>query len=93
LARLEGECVLIPSIGEMQDIKESLLPAVVTAGASETRARHEVPVLTSLGLRTAAAADLSASLARLLGPLLDVLIRLWLAEGFLMTVRHAAYAA
>jgi uncharacterized membrane protein YphA (DoxX/SURF4 family) len=61
------------------------MPAVVTAGASETRARHEVPVLTSLGLRAAAAADLSASLARLLGPLLDVLIRLWLAEGFLMT--------
>jgi cytochrome P450 len=26
LARLEGECVLIPSIGEMQDIKESLCP-------------------------------------------------------------------
>jgi cytochrome P450 len=26
LARLEGECMLIPSIGEMQDIKESLCP-------------------------------------------------------------------
>jgi putative oxidoreductase len=61
------------------------MPVVVTAGASETRARHEVPVLTSLGLRAAAAADLSTSLARLLGPLLDVLIRLWLAEDFLVT--------
>jgi uncharacterized membrane protein YphA (DoxX/SURF4 family) len=61
------------------------MPVLVTAGNSETRARHEVPVLTSLGLRAAAAADLSASLARLLGPLLDVLIRLWLAEDFLVT--------
>ncbi|HEY2539285.1 MAG TPA: NAD(P)/FAD-dependent oxidoreductase [Stellaceae bacterium] len=61
------------------------MPAVVIEGASETRVRHEVPVLTSLGLRAAAAADLSASLARLLGPLLDVLIRLWLAEDFLVT--------
>ena len=43
-----------------------------------------MPVLLSLGLRAAAIADLFASLARLLSPLLDVLIRLWLAEGFLV---------
>ena len=59
-------------------------PVIVTEGTSETRARHEVPVLASLGLRTAAVADLFASLARLLSPVLDVLIRLWLAEGFLV---------
>src|SRR6516165_8416402 len=53
-------------------------------GMSETRARHEVPVFASLGLRAAALADLFASLARLLSPVLDVLIRLWLAEGFLV---------
>src|SRR5262249_33405496 len=47
-------------------------------------ARNEMPVLTSLGLRAAAVADLFASLARLLSPVLDVLIRLWLAEGFLV---------
>jgi len=52
---------------------------IVTAGT-----RHEMPVLLSLGLRAAAIADLFASLARLLSPLLDVLIRLWLAEGFLV---------
>ena len=57
-------------------------PVIVTEGTSETRARHEVPVLASLGLRAAAVADLFASLARLLSPVLDVLIRLWLAEGF-----------
>jgi NADH dehydrogenase FAD-containing subunit/uncharacterized membrane protein YphA (DoxX/SURF4 family) len=38
-----------------------------------------------LGLRAAAAADQCASVARLLSPLLDVLIRLWLAGGFLVT--------
>ena len=43
-----------------------------------------MPVLASLGLRAAAIADLFESLARLLSPLLDVLIRLWLAEGFLV---------
>src|SRR6516225_7321440 len=59
-------------------------PVIVTEGTSETRARPEVPVLASLGLRAAAAADLFASLARLLSPVLDVLIRLWLAEGFLV---------
>src|SRR6516164_11786698 len=52
---------------------------------SKTRATHEAPVVTPLGFRAAAAADLSASLARLLSPVLDVLIRLWLAEGFLVT--------
>jgi len=56
----------------------------VTEGTSETRARHEVPVLAPLGLRAAAVTDLFASLARLLSPVLDVLIRLWLAEGFLV---------
>jgi NADH dehydrogenase FAD-containing subunit/uncharacterized membrane protein YphA (DoxX/SURF4 family) len=54
-------------------------------GKCKARATHESPVVASLGLRAAAAADLSASLARLLSPLLDVLIRLWLAEGFLVT--------
>src|ERR1700751_5836039 len=58
---------------------------IVTEGTSKTRARHEVPVLASLGLRAAAAADLFASLARLLSPVLDVLIRLCLAAGFLVT--------
>ena len=43
-----------------------------------------MPVLASLGLRAAAVADRFASLARLLSPVLDVLIRLWLAEGFLV---------
>ena len=43
-----------------------------------------MPVLLSLGLRAAAVADLFASLSRLLSPVLDVLIRLWLAEGFLV---------
>jgi putative oxidoreductase len=57
---------------------------IVTEGTSETQTRHEVPVLASLGLRAAAVADLFASLARLLSPVLDVLIRLWLAEGFLV---------
>src|ERR1700756_5540639 len=58
---------------------------IVTEGTSKTRARHEVPVLASLGLRAAAVADLFASLARLLSPVLDVLIRFWLAAGFLVT--------
>ena len=54
--------------------------------AEEQGSRYpDAPVLASLGLRAAAAADLSASLARLLSPLLDVLTRLWLAEGFLVT--------
>ena len=57
---------------------------IVTEGTSETQARHEAPVLASLGLRAAAVTDLSASLARMLSPVLDVLIRLWLAEGFLV---------
>ena len=43
-----------------------------------------MPVLASLGLRAASVADLFASLTRLLSPVLDVLIRLWLAEGFLV---------
>ena len=57
-------------------------PVIVTAGTSEIGARHETPVFVSLGLRAAAVTDLFASLARLLSPVLDVLIRLWLAEGF-----------
>ena len=62
-------------------VAEVATPVIVTEGTSEIRARHEAPVLVSLGLR---AADLFASLARLLSPVLDVLIRLWLAEGFLV---------
>src|SRR6516165_10791723 len=55
------------------------------AGRSPTDTTgHEAPVLASLGLRVAAIADRSVSFARLLSPLLDVLIRLWLAEGFLV---------
>ena len=57
----------------------------MTAGTSEIRARHETPVFVSLGLRAAAVTDLFTSLALLLSPALDVLIRLWLAEGFLVT--------
>ncbi|MDQ2801593.1 MAG: FAD-dependent oxidoreductase, partial [Pseudomonadota bacterium] len=38
-----------------------------------------------LARAAAAIADLAASLARLLSPVLDVLTRLWLAEGFLVT--------
>ena len=58
---------------------------VSSEGESKARAPHPAPVVASLGLRAAAAADLCASLAQLLSPVLDVLIRLWLAEGFLMT--------
>ncbi|MGA7232025.1 MAG: hypothetical protein WBX95_13985, partial [Xanthobacteraceae bacterium] len=54
-------------------------------GESKARKTHQAPVVASLGLRAAAAADLCASLARMLSPVLDVLIRLWLAEGFLVT--------
>jgi len=54
-------------------------------GKCKARATHEAPVVASLGLRAAASADLTASLARLFSPVLDVLIRLWLAEGFLVT--------
>jgi len=62
------------------------MPVVVTESESKARLpTHEAPVVASLGFRAAAAADLSASLARLLSPVLDVLIRLWLAEGFLVT--------
>ena len=54
--------------------------------AEEQGSRYpDAPVLASLGLRAAAVADLSASLARLLSPVLDVLIRLWLTAGFLVT--------
>jgi hypothetical protein len=58
---------------------------VSSEGESKAWATHQAPVVPSLGFRTGAAADLCASLARLLSPVLDVLIRLWLAEGFLMT--------
>jgi NADH dehydrogenase FAD-containing subunit/uncharacterized membrane protein YphA (DoxX/SURF4 family) len=62
------------------------MPVVVTESESKARPpTHEAPVVASLGFRAAAAADLSASLARLLSPVLDVLIRLWLSEGFLVT--------
>ena len=51
----------------------------------KARATDRAPVVASLGFRAAAAADQCASLARLLSPVLDVLIRLWLAGGFLVT--------
>jgi NADH dehydrogenase FAD-containing subunit/uncharacterized membrane protein YphA (DoxX/SURF4 family) len=56
-----------------------------SAGERKARMTPEAPVVASLGFRAAAAAELWASLARLLSPLLDLLIRLWLAEGFLVT--------
>ena len=65
-------------------VKSRTAHGPMTAGMSEIRARHETPVFVSLGLRAAAVTDLLASLARLLSPVLDVLIRLWLAEGFLV---------
>src|SRR6516165_2014933 len=65
-------------------VKSRTAHGPMTAGMSEIRARHETPVFVSLGLRAAAVTDLFASLARLLSPVLDVLIRLWLAEGFLV---------
>ena len=53
--------------------------------AEEQGSRYpDAPVLASLGLRAAAVTDMFASLARLVSPVLDVLIRLWLAEGFLV---------
>src|SRR5262252_4583260 len=58
---------------------------VSSESESKARATYPAPVVASVGLRAAAAADLCASLAQLLGPVLDVLIRLWLAEGFLVT--------
>jgi Cytochrome P450 len=44
------------------------MPVLVTEGASETRARHEMPVLTSLGLRAAAAGRLHSAIAGGLTP-------------------------
>ena len=58
---------------------------VSSEGESTARAPQQVPVVIPLGFRAAAAADLCESLAGLLSPVLDVLIRLWLAEGFLVT--------
>src|ERR1700758_867822 len=60
-------------------------PVIATEGTSGTGAKHEAPASASLGLRAAAVADLSTSLARLLSPVLDVLARVWLAGGFLVT--------
>ena len=54
-------------------------------GESKAPSTHPSPIGVSLGFRAAAAAGLCASLARLLSPVLDLLIRLWLAEGFLLT--------
>src|SRR5262245_5211670 len=56
----------------------------MTTDTSEIRARHETPVFVALGLSAAAVTDLFASVARLLSPVLDVLIRLWLADGFVV---------
>ena len=66
--------------------------SVSSEGEGKTGATHQAPVAASLGFRVAAAADQCASLARLLGPVLDVLIRLWLAGGFLVTdaLQHMA---
>src|SRR5262249_25449697 len=52
--------------------------------AVQAKIASDFQVRVSLGLRAAAVTDLFASLARLLSPVLDVLIRLWLAEGFLV---------
>ena len=74
-------------MGEAPKIHPSVSCIAISSlnpGSSKARATHKAPVVTSLGFRAAAAADLSASLARLLSPVLDVLIRLWLAEGFLV---------
>src|SRR5260370_38360180 len=62
------------------------------AGERRATATQQAPVVASLWFRAAAAADQCASLARLLGPVLDVLIRLWLAGGFLVTdaLQHMA---
>jgi NADH dehydrogenase FAD-containing subunit/uncharacterized membrane protein YphA (DoxX/SURF4 family) len=58
---------------------------VSSKSESKARAPHQAPVVAPLGLRAAAASDLCASLAQVFSPVLDVLIRLWLAEGFLVT--------
>ena len=58
---------------------------VSSEGERRATATQQAPVVASLGFRAAAAADQCASLARLLSPVLDVLIRLWLAGGFLVT--------
>src|SRR5262245_12869264 len=52
--------------------------------AVQAKIASDFQVRVSLGLRAAAVTDRFASLARLLSPVLDVLIRLWLAEGFLV---------
>ena len=57
----------------------------IAEGERRATATQQAPVVASLGFRAAAAADQCASLARLLSPVLDVLIRLWLAGGFLVT--------
>src|ERR1700745_4207043 len=61
-------------------------------GERGATAIQQAPVVASLGFRAAAATDQCASLARLLSPVLDVLIRLWLAGGFLVTdaLQHMA---
>src|SRR5215468_8167396 len=58
---------------------------ISSQGEGKARTTNQAPVVASLGFRAAAAADQCASLARLLSPVLDVLIRLWLAGGFLAT--------
>src|SRR5215468_1964474 len=65
---------------------------ISSQGEGKARTTHQAPVVASLGFRAAAAADQCASLARLLSPVLDVLIRLWLAAGFLVTdaLQHMA---
>ena len=68
-----GSEVVLNGFGKPEEV------AVVQA-----KIASDFQVRVSLGLRAAAVTDLFASLARLLSPVLDLLIRLWLAEGFLV---------
>ncbi len=61
------------------------MPVAAAEGAREARAGQGSQGLAVLARAAFSASDLSASLARLLSPLLDVLTRLWLAGGFLAT--------
>ncbi len=61
------------------------MPVTAAEDARKAQAGQRSRALAILARAAFAASDLSASLARLLGPLLDVLTRLWLAEGFLAT--------
>ena len=58
---------------------------VAAESVLEARAGRGSPALMLFARAAAAITDLVASLARLLSPVLDILTRLWLAEGFLVT--------